>query len=395
MGLHRTHSSSPEAESVFWNLFQNDRFTSLLLGLPYGIAESHCDMRVNGKSIPTEPSPEMFVVRLVCIAGRITDRTQGTGEPSYASALDTDQELDSIAAQLPRSWWDIASSPAADDPVSAAEWQEIILGQICFHQTRIYLHMPFMLQSTTNPRYEYSRTACLEGAREMLRLYHLLRGRGKPPYDCKAVDFLAFTACIFLILSLLGYGRLAPVQNVDQDTSDWETVDRTTEILRCASSEKGGNVAAQSYQALELIGRVRNTDCTAADTDTNYSAKIVIPYFGTISVRRNNKFHNQAGAATTSSSRTSVVTPGSSTSSNTNMEAQQALGGNSGYDPLIAYDGFYLPNNSFNQQQVSENPLVNYMFANSAVPGQSLANMDIDQDWSWFMADPQQPQLFT
>lgn len=302
MGLHRTHSLSPQRESIWWSLFQIDRFVSMLLGLPYGIADAHCDMRLNGKALSSNFSPATFLVECASIAGKIIDRIQGVCEQSYSSTLDTDQHLDNLAREAPTSWWNVPSLPAPDDPVSALEWQEAILAQMCFHQNRAYLHMPFMLQSTTNPRYEYSRTACLGGAREMLRLYHLLRDRDTPLYDCKAFDFIAFTAAILLALDLLGYGHRTAASKSQQDVNDWALIDKTMELLWRASLKKGGNVAAQSYQTLEFNFHVRDRDYLETDVDPK---KVVIPYFGTISLRRASRLHDQNSASTSSG-----VTPG-------------------------------------------------------------------------------------
>lgn len=44
MGLHRKRTTSAAHESIWWALYHGDRFLSLLLGLPYGISDSHCDL---------------------------------------------------------------------------------------------------------------------------------------------------------------------------------------------------------------------------------------------------------------------------------------------------------------------------------------------------------------
>lgn len=179
---------------------------------------------------------------------------------------------------------------APDDRVSALEWQEAILARTCFHQNRACLHMPFMLQSTTNPRYEYSRTACLGGTREMLRLYHLLGDTDRPLYDRKAFGFIAFTAATLLVLDLLGYGHRTAASKSQQHANDWALIDKTMGLLRRASLKKGGNVAARGYRTPEFICHVRDRDYLETDVDPK---KVVIPYFGTISLRRASRLHDQ------------------------------------------------------------------------------------------------------
>jgi hypothetical protein len=58
MGLHRNHALSIPRESIWWSLYGADRLTSLMLGMPYGIADSHCKYFVVRKwsSISIPPS---------------------------------------------------------------------------------------------------------------------------------------------------------------------------------------------------------------------------------------------------------------------------------------------------------------------------------------------------
>ena len=54
LGLHRRSKNYPpeviqRRESVFRAVYQADRFMSLMLGLPYGAAQQHCEMDINVK----------------------------------------------------------------------------------------------------------------------------------------------------------------------------------------------------------------------------------------------------------------------------------------------------------------------------------------------------------
>ncbi|KAF2141777.1 uncharacterized protein K452DRAFT_250611 [Aplosporella prunicola CBS 121167] len=322
-GLHRNHAKNQAWDSIWWTMFNHDRFLSLLLGLPYGIADSHCDFSVyQPSSNTTSQPPFQFMIRLSRLAAAVIDRTQGNIESvSYAPALDLDAQLDSLVAEMGSEWWDIHSS--IDNHTNSPKnflFRSRILAQIFFHQLRVYLHLPFMLRSATDPKFAYSCTACFRAARQLLGLYHILRGSAasysnnpaadsstepeKPLYECKVVDFVGFTAAVLLMLGLLGYGRLENTSNntttnaaqAEDDVRDWRLVEATMAIFAHASTEKGGTVAAQSLRVLQQLCSVRDSDYDiVGEGPQGCMSRTVIPYFGTITVRRGRRFRCLAG----------------------------------------------------------------------------------------------------
>lgn len=406
---------------------------SLLLGLPYGIPDHHCDLELKGESADFTKSPLHFFQRTSVLAGKVIDRCQGnTKLPSLSSALDLDAELDDMASQVPPGWWDI--SPLLADchrEQAAAELRERVMMQVAFNQIRTYLHLPYMLQSGNNPRYEYSRTTCLKSARETLRLYHILRiGTAEPLYECKAVDFLGFTSATLVVLGLLGYGRSDSTIDPKQEEEDWRMIEVSMDIFQRAASERGGKVAAQSYSVLEQLSKIRHIP--AGPNDPEHVSKIAIPYFGTITVRRGHRFQtNQGSNASAKHSKLSSTTPSSSMTSNSpflsnnpsmsnqtpinqfptpplstgtqsttaNDSPQQLFAA----DPFIAYDGFYnmpaaydqgtnLHQNNLGGNISGEDNLMSLASTaqwglNSLQMGMGAGHMDIDQDWTMFMND--------
>ena len=66
----------------------------MLLGLPHGISDAHCEMNI-------DPNPDLNVTvstkfrrRAAVLAGKVVDRNQGGCNQSYSTALDLDQDLD-------------------------------------------------------------------------------------------------------------------------------------------------------------------------------------------------------------------------------------------------------------------------------------------------------------
>ncbi|KAL0254684.1 hypothetical protein SLS55_009206 [Diplodia seriata] len=432
MGLHRSHATNETWDSVWWSLYQTDRFLSLLLGLPYGVADAHCDMNYFGKDKDADGQRD-FMQKLSVLAGKVIDRTQGVHELSLGAALELDQELDTMVDSMPAGWWDTQSQLLhAIDPVQTVTLRERLLAQICFQQLRVYLHLPFMLRSASVPnsaKFEYSRTTCYSASRELLTLYHFLRGgNGEPLYECKVIDFLGFTAAVLIMLGLLGYSRLHNAngaagyqnQNILTEEQDWRLIEMTMDIFGRASNEKGGKVAAQSLKVMQQLSSVRNRD--VAGEDTECTQRIVIPYFGAITIRRGRNFGDTSSKKSTAAVRTtdtskvssSAAVPGVTasahsmsppstihqppylpspcTSQNQHSNSSSVNGDPNGLNnPYIAYDPFLFPGAVDPQAWAAgEDGLESLMSGSHGGPWQSLvSNMDIDQDWAWYMGGAQ------
>ncbi|KAL5415517.1 hypothetical protein PMIN03_002641 [Paraphaeosphaeria minitans] len=442
MGLHRKRTSSAAHESIWWALYHGDRFLSLLLGLPYGVSDTHCDL-----SLPDTPngpymSPLTFMNKLSILAGKVIDRNQGIAEQSFAWALQLDQELEDLYKKLDPAWLEY-SELLADIESNAAELRERIISQMVYHQIRVYLHLPFMLKSAMNSRFTYSRTACVNGSREMLKLYQALRtGEVQPLYECKAVDFIGFTSAVLIVLGLFNYGATnTPISPAARE-ADIRLIEQSIDIFRRASSEKGGKVALQSAEVLDKmlnklkveIGQPASNSNPNELDDCSSMSEFVIPYFGTLHIRRGGRpvcqtatsHHDKQmrldaqstsplNTTTTTKSTNAQSTPRSdptssagdffshSTTSNqglvtpstTNTSATSPNQASGFTDPFISYDGFYNWGNALDTQsqagtasgtQINDDSLNNFPLPTNNFSWQNMP-MDIDQDWSWFLND--------
>ncbi|KAF2185139.1 hypothetical protein K469DRAFT_578030 [Zopfia rhizophila CBS 207.26] len=405
MGLHRKRTASAAHESIWWSLYHGDRFLSLLLGLPYGVSDAHCDLTLP-ESGGEYMSPLVFMNKVSILAGKVIDRNQGIAEQSFAWALQLDQELEDLWKKLDPNWLEF-SHLMVDIENNAADLRERLMAQMVYHQIRVYLHLPFMLKSQSNSRFSYSRTACLNGSREVLRLYQCLRtGDVQPLYECKAVDFIGFTAAVLIMLGLFNYGAtMGAISAKDQET-DVRLIEISIDIFRRASSEKGGKVALQSAEVLEKMLRKFKSDWGLDKSNPGASrgkcddfTDFVIPYFGTISIRRGGRAEipgpKKVGTINPNASpaSTSQFTPSSETTDLfgqkiPNTASQVAI--NFDTDPFVSYDGFYLNNSTDDAlgTQINDDSMNNFPLPTNNFSWQNMP-MDIDQDWSWFLNDNQ------
>ncbi|EHY54201.1 hypothetical protein HRR83_008226 [Exophiala dermatitidis] len=298
LGLHRL-PASPNNKSLdyqrsvnLWcHLVLGDRYISLLLGLPYTVAEAFVTPYIPRSTGPVSAtkvnSGEVYAAKMLPIITKISDRNQSVTPMGYSATLRLDQELEELHNAQDPSWWNPDVIPGT--PVE--EHFGRLQAHFFHHQARVLLHMPFMLRSSADKRYQYSHSAALDGAREMIRIYDALRtNKSVGPFICKLVDFQAFTAAMLLLLNLCGYAQQHRGNNVqppdlEQDQRDSDLIDLTIALLKNAAKEPGGVVAAQSAQALEMIARVRQgCEEQKANSCRNETIQVSIPYFGTISI---------------------------------------------------------------------------------------------------------------
>jgi hypothetical protein len=275
MDLHRIRTNIRE-EMVWWQMFQNNRFSSLILGTEYTLQDAHCNLTL-GEAPPAERR-NSFTSKFAILTSKVIDLIHTQSEHSYDAALSVDQELNHLASQMPLDYWKVESL-VPRNLEEAMHLTSTLGGHSMFYQTKIILHMPYMLKAISTPAYEFSRNTCFDAARGAIRCLHVLRAtESEFLFKHNGFDFLAFVGCITLILALFGYGNL----NAQQIAEDWERIESSIGLFKSVSQQPFGKVAAQSYCALLQLTQFRERTPSSQDD----IVQVMIPFFGTITVRR-------------------------------------------------------------------------------------------------------------
>ena len=299
IGLHRLSQrrpAKPDTEyyrqlMVWTHLVMGDRYLSLVLGLPYSIAETFVASSLKEAAQIAEESAagEAFLAKMAPLMTAIIDRNQSPTNVGYSVTMNIDHQIEELHASTPQNWWTTERLPGA----TVEQHFERLQAQFFFYHAKMLLHMPFMLRSSADKIYQYSHTATLNAAREMIRYFDGLRGaEDVGPHICKLLDFQAFTGAMILLLNLCGYnsharGTVPQVPDLEQDQEDSQLIDRTITLLQVAANEPGGVVASQCAKALGMLGKARSGCCEGAKVKghgEHPSCQIAIPYFGTISI---------------------------------------------------------------------------------------------------------------
>ncbi|KAF5552607.1 hypothetical protein FMEXI_2758 [Fusarium mexicanum] len=277
MGLYRQEMVSPHLRSIWWAFYHGDRFSSLLLGLPYGFNDAHLGPTVEPANMPVYPE-QRFVLRCACIAGKIIDRNMMAGKPSSASSMLLDEQMDTIAASMPLSWWDLPES-LPNSHAETDELRNLSLLHFYFFHVRINLHLPFIVGTESKSPLGSHRLACLEASRQLLKRFVLLRTEieGFSIFDCKTSDFVGFMACVSLILCLSQPRSdeiIVPVPDEDQNL-----IAQVKYIFE--REEKAGcKVACQCRRMLDILSG--NTLDSDEVSSRKLPDRISIPHFGYI-----------------------------------------------------------------------------------------------------------------
>lgn len=382
LGLHK-RMASPEGnknqslrrETLWIFLYSSDRFLSLLLGLPYGPSEIHSDIgrdsELSTNGIHGQNSFQQYNFRLANIVGHTIDRNQQLPSNNMLPlTFKIEAEMMELADSMPSDWWE----SGLENGGTSYQMFNRLLPQFWHHQARTLLHLPFMLKATTDRRFEYNKIATLESSREMIKIYRVIRPvKGFGSLVCKMMDFQVFTAAMILILNLLDlYGRNGS-RDYSEAEDDQTLILSTTGILQRASSETDGGVATQAARALENFGNIKEMTSLGGKSGYDCTAKMVIPFFGTVVFGPGASFKEQANTRESSQPQ-QLPTPGeSSLDGSTSGSAPSNI---PSMAPMIPFES----NHGENMQGVN---MDDDIFAD--------INFDLDQDWTWFWNNTEIP----
>ncbi|THV54126.1 hypothetical protein BGAL_0034g00470 [Botrytis galanthina] len=304
LNLHRPHLST-DKNSLERNqriqswlaLCAGDVYLSLLLGLPYA---------ADGRTIPTTYNQEnptaQFHHNLIILSSKVIDRNQRGLNLSIPHTQKIQTSLLTTTQTLPPSFWDPQTS-LSQNKISRPEYLEQVAAQCWYYHLLVLLHMPLMLQSILDPTLETHRAQCLTAARNLLRVWHIMRSDIHSAFEMvKLIDYQAFVCSTLLILSMLGYGSCGNGGRVENENenehSDRELLARTIATLAQAGTSLGNLVAKQAVQGLESLLQMGKGNCPRkqprgrgngdgegeASSLANPYAKIVVPYVGVITI---------------------------------------------------------------------------------------------------------------
>lgn len=200
IGLHReptklpNNSLSPfesEMRRRMWTMVVRlDLMSSGQVGLPRMIHPAMTDtfeprnltdddLREDMSELPpsrpdTEVTPMLYTIvrnRILSVFARVIDLVSASEQPTYREVLELDKVLRDTYDAIPESLRTLELNTF--DPFAEGSMSVLILS-LTYKKALQMLHRPFLFLARDDPRYEYSRTACIDSALDILDIQYML-----------------------------------------------------------------------------------------------------------------------------------------------------------------------------------------------------------------------------
>ncbi|GKZ25436.1 hypothetical protein AbraIFM66951_000648 [Aspergillus brasiliensis] len=326
IGLPRqSDEADNRAESLWVQLVYNDRFLSLMLGLPCAVK----DLELLDKQALDTYSPLRKLYRIhSVIAGRIMARnvhmqrcnwlsqrpTNGTCN-FYAMTRSIDDELRKTARSVPIDCWRVPTLNSTLSDTDKMDRVSMLITQMHQYYLVILLHQPYLLlqlshhtystQSELSPTlqdYSYSRHVIVPASREVLSRCLEFRNI-RPILSYRGLEHKAFVGAVALLLSHI-LGHRSGAENVleHQRPQDLAMIQQAIDTLDelCMSNDPNRDSAIRTKDLLSKLMRIETEaadginyiacfeDSVGQDDalcSTSYQGlKFSVPYFGIICI---------------------------------------------------------------------------------------------------------------
>ncbi|MCJ1389211.1 hypothetical protein MMC18_002067 [Xylographa bjoerkii] len=324
MALHRGLNSPslkilvPETRATFnpdqicFRLVQMDCYLSLMLGLPWTSLEARF-------ATPKALEGCQPIDRMQRIHCAVAERILQRNENDLTETHEIDTLLQKAAAEMPPQWWLIPNLSASNSGGTEVLHETIrLMDQFTHYHLLTRLHLPYMLRSSPDRRYDHSKITAVNVSRETLARFVAFRTSNSAHFYCRGTDFLAFIATTVLCLAHLDPRgrRQGPAQNSNPGAvfdflahsrpSDRGMMERTlaiiesmaragpdaiaskiTRILRHLLAIEANAASGTSYSTHSFKGDdEEELECHGKLTNGGKGLHVHIPYFGTINFER-------------------------------------------------------------------------------------------------------------
>ncbi|KAL4985703.1 hypothetical protein BDW68DRAFT_179469 [Aspergillus falconensis] len=315
MNLHQSESRAkykvldPKTRAhpqfMWFRIVSLDRNLCLMLGLTQG---SFDQSMATGTAF-RDDIPMGRLERMHCtLASRILERNESDPCPNdFALTQHLDLELQRAGRSMPSKWWLMPNlDRVTDDPQALFLDMGRLFNQLYHYNLLNQLHLPYMLRSSPERKYEYSRMTCVNASREVLSRFIMFRGYNRNNFCCRTVDFFALMAAITLLLAHLDSHRFSQTSNLlaHQYLNDRAMIEQAQANMEQISRANGDTLSAQSA---DLLHKLLAIDSETADgvsmesvsveapesavlqsstENNNGVVRVQIPYFGIVRIAR-------------------------------------------------------------------------------------------------------------
>ncbi|KAF3384914.1 putative transcription factor gsfR1 [Penicillium rolfsii] len=322
MAIHRGLDSpslkilDPETRAAFdpdylcFRLVQMDCYLSMMLGLPHNLLETgFANPQALEKCHPAERMQRIHCL----IAGRILQRNDADVN-NLTELYQHEKLLQKAADEMPPQWWlspDLSSTN--NNSVDILDDTMRLNDQFTQYHLLIRLHLPYMLRSPSDRRYDHSKITAVNASREILSRYVASRTSNPGHFYCRGADFLAFVGIVVMCLTYINSRSQGqrPVETLNSDTvfnflahcrpADRGIMERTLEIIESMARASDDAISSKFSRLIHHLlfieanaanGTVYTTSSSSGDerelevegklTNGGKVLHLYIPYLGKI-----------------------------------------------------------------------------------------------------------------
>jgi hypothetical protein len=245
--------------------------------------------------------------RMHCaLASRILERNEsGPNSRNYVLTEALDIDLQKAATSLPSNFWLIPNLVSVADDPRASFWEMgRLLNQLFHYNLLNQLHLPYMIRSSPERKYDYSRVTCVSASREVLSRFIMFRSFNQNAFCCRTVDFFALMAGITLLLAhpdshrspqsggyLLAHQSLSDRAMIEQAQANMEEISRMNgdtlsaqgaDLLRRLLSIEAETADGHCTESVSL----HTSESEIVEPDDDNVVRVTIPYFGIVRIAR-------------------------------------------------------------------------------------------------------------
>ncbi|KAJ5886879.1 uncharacterized protein N7473_009553 [Penicillium subrubescens] len=297
MAIHRGLNSpslkilDPETRAAFdsdylcFRLVQMDCYLSMMLGLPQSLLETgFATPQALEKCHPAERMQRTHCL----VAGRILQRKVADVN-SLTELHQHEKLLQKAADEMPPQWWLIPDlKPINSNRVDILDDTMRLNDQLTQYHLLIRLHLPYMLRSPSDRRYDHSKITAVNASREILSRYVASRTSNPGHFYCRGADFLAFVGIVVMCLTYINSRSQGqrPVETLSSDTvfnflahcrpADRGIMERTLEVIESMAQASDDAISSK----FSLV--TRELEVEGELTNGGKALHLYIPYLGKI-----------------------------------------------------------------------------------------------------------------
>ncbi|KAJ5709554.1 hypothetical protein N7493_009845 [Penicillium malachiteum] len=300
-------------DQICFRLVQSDRYLSIMLGLP----PTSLGTKFASDEAMKACGPIERLERTHCVVSDHILRRSEADLEDLTKAYEHDKLLQNIASEMPSQWWLSNFTSNQSDEIKLLQDTVRFMDQFAHYHLLIRLHLPYMLRSSTDHRYDHSKLTTVNASREILSRYISFRDSSPTPFSCRGDEFLAFISVTVMCIAHMNARRQA--QQLAESSaggtvfnflahnhpSDHGLMERTLEILEAGAQSNGDPITSKLGRIIRQLlvieassanGTAYTTSSSRGDqgvleydsrlTDSGKALHIYIPYLGKIHFER-------------------------------------------------------------------------------------------------------------